>query len=171
MKQERVVLLLPSLSCATDTGPAQPVEKSEQEPALSQHGFLSPNNPFPRSLAGDLPLVVPGLVFLEELRQPCMHRNGWIGVDAFYLHADEVAPHGFETRIALYEPFPLIVVPIQHLVDDLLGHIRKHVVAEQERHAQDRLHSDILAEYLLYIDLRGGQVRRCSLLDLIRARI
>ena len=46
------------------------VQELGREPALSQSGFLALSNPFSRSLAGDLPLVVPGLVFLEELGQP-----------------------------------------------------------------------------------------------------
>ena len=78
---------------------------------------------------------------------------------------------GVETRIGLGEAIALSVELVQHLVDDILGHIRKHVVGEQERHAQDRLHADILAEYLRCIDLHGGEVRRGQLLDLIRTRV
>ena len=77
---------------------------------------------------------------------------------------------GSKPGSALARLFPLIVERVQHLVDDLLGHIRTHVVAEQERHAQDRLHADVLAEYLFWIDLHGSEVRRRQLLDLIRTR-
>jgi hypothetical protein len=43
------------------------VQELGLEPALSQSKFLYPDNPFPGSLAGDLPLVVPGFMLLEEL--------------------------------------------------------------------------------------------------------
>jgi hypothetical protein len=42
-------------------------EAPEQEPGLSQRRFLAPGIPFKRLLASDLPLLVPGLIFLEEL--------------------------------------------------------------------------------------------------------
>src|SRR5215510_8571494 len=47
----------------------------------------------------DLPLVVPGLVLLEELGEARMDRDLRIGVDALHLHADEVLCHRGEARI------------------------------------------------------------------------
>src|SRR5688572_19153633 len=44
--------------------------------------------------AGGLPLVVPGIVLLEELDQAQMHGNVGIGADAAHLHADEILGQG-----------------------------------------------------------------------------
>ncbi len=60
-----------------------------------------PGNQLERSLAGDRPLIVPCLVLFEELRQPRVHWNGRIRVDAVHLHADAVAR---QSRQQTYSP-------------------------------------------------------------------
>ena len=86
--------------------------------------------------ARDLPLGVPGLVLLQELRQARMHRNVRIGVDSLHLHADEVLRHRRESRLALREIVLVLVERGDHLVDHVLRNVRSRVVAEQNTHAQ-----------------------------------
>src|SRR6266508_4895160 len=121
--------------------------------------------------ARDLPLVVPGFVLLQEPGEARMHWDVRIGVDAPHLHPDEVARHVGEARIALRQLVLAAVEGGHHPVDEILAQARPDVVGEEERHAEDFLDADILAERVLRVERGDLQAGCLELLDLRRAWI
>src|SRR5690606_31499951 len=95
---------------------------------------------------GDFPLLIPCVVFLQELRKSGMDRHVRSRLDAADLHADEVFRHWRETGLCLGQLVAVLIERADQFVDDVFGHVCAHVVTEQDRHALVFLVTDILRE-------------------------
>ena len=130
---------------------AEPSQKKPSPPAIQMRDHMPP---------AIFHLSFQALCSFRNLASPACTGTLGFGFNAADLHADEIACHRSKARIGLGKVVAVIVERNQHLVNDLFRHIRTHVVAEQDRHAQDRLYADVLAEGLGGIDLNGSEVRR-----------
>src|SRR5690606_28084198 len=74
----------------------------------------------------DGPVLVPGVVFLEEAGEARMHRDVRIGRDAADLGADEVARERLEARLLLGEVRDVLHERGEHAIDHFLVHVGAH---------------------------------------------
>src|SRR5262245_17546068 len=100
----------------------------------------------PRSTtaAGDLPLVVPGIVLSQELGEARMYGDVRVGADARHLQAYEVLCHRAEAGVEGGESLAVLVERGEHSVHDVFRHVRAYIVGKQDRHAENLADADIL---------------------------